>query len=139
ESEQEQRKPLPSEYLVDIERWIAMFPLDKEIKRLPWPFELNCSICGPSDLAIVEQLRRAADSVHSLGVRVPNDIFIFAHGEPKRRDVTKIGGLPYRPAHLPWPKTTESGPMTFLAQYRFTESTDIVGQLPGDILLVFCR
>jgi hypothetical protein len=139
EWKQNQGSALSSDYLVDIDRWISMFPLQEELRRLSWPYRLDCNICGPGDLAIVEQLRREARRADALGATVPNDIFVFAHGEPNRRDVTKIGGLPYRPADLPWPKTPKSGDMTFLAQYRFGDSKDIVGKLPGDILLVFCR
>ncbi|MGD9644530.1 MAG: DUF1963 domain-containing protein [Pirellulales bacterium] len=61
----------------------------------------------------------------------------MALGEPARPDVTKIGGLPYRPAGIPWPSTKFGAPMTFVAQFRFTESHDIVGETPGEILLVF--
>src|SRR5207237_8815728 len=59
-------------------------------------------------------------------------------GEPERRDVTKIGGMPYRPASLGWPVSKEDGlPLTFVAQFRFAESADFMGELPGDMLLAF--
>jgi hypothetical protein len=51
--------------------------------------------------------------------------------------VTKIGGLPYRPAGLPWPTDSHGQPIGFLAQFRFTESIDLVGPTPGDVLLIF--
>jgi hypothetical protein len=71
------------------------------------------------------------------GEAVPMDVFVMADGEPENRWVTKIGGLPYRPAGLEWPTTSDGSPSFFLAQFDFTDSCDIVGDLPGDLLLVF--
>ena len=85
----------------------------------------------------MEQIRTRAGQLQDLGKTVPTDIHVLALGEPKRRDVTKVGGVPYRPRAKPWPETSDGKPMTFLAQFRFAESKDIVGDLPGDILLVF--
>jgi hypothetical protein len=67
------------------------------------------------------------------------DAFYFVRGEPAKSFVTKIGGLPYRPAEVPWPSAEEGQPMTFLAQFCFSGSTDLVGALPGDVLLVFAE
>ena len=53
--------------------------------------------------------------------------------------VTKVAGLPYRAAGLPWPLTDDGRPMTFLAQFCFEESRDLVGKLPGDVLLIFAE
>jgi hypothetical protein len=61
----------------------------------------------------------------------------MAEGEPPDRHVTKTGGLPYRPAQMPWPVTDDGTPMSFLAQINFADSKDITGSLPGDLLLVF--
>ncbi len=44
---------------------------------------------------------------------------------------------PYISAGLPWPKTASGRSMALIAQFNFTNSTDIVGKLPGDLLLVF--
>lgn len=120
-------------YTLDIRRWISMFPLDSP----PAGCRNGFKITGPCDLAHIEQIRTRASEVSDLGSTVPTDVFVFGHGEAGRRDVTKVGGLPYRPRQKPWPTREEGGPMTFLAQYRFTESRDIVGDLPGDILLLF--
>jgi hypothetical protein len=91
---------------------------------------------GPYCVAINEQIRRKAGGSAILGPSLPTDVFVLGIGEPKQRDVTKIGGVPFRPAKLRWPSTTE-GPMTFLVQYQFAQSKDIVGDVPGDVLLVF--
>jgi uncharacterized protein YwqG len=51
--------------------------------------------------------------------------------------VTKVGGLPYRPADAPWPKDVTGSPLRFIAQLCFVDSRDLVPSLPGDVLLVF--
>jgi hypothetical protein len=65
------------------------------------------------------------------------DVFVFAAGEPKDRHVTKIGGLPYRPADKPWPTDTDNTPMAFWGQFCFSQSKDLVPKLPGEVLLIF--
>jgi len=67
----------------------------------------------------------------------PTDVFVFQEGRPPRRDLTQIGGLPYRARNAPWPRDRDGAPMTFVAQLRFAESKDIVPSIPGDILLIF--
>jgi hypothetical protein len=58
-------------------------------------------------------------------------------GEPENRYATKIGGLPYRSRKLPWPTARSGRPLALIAQFNFTNSVDVVGTLPGDLLLVF--
>ena len=71
------------------------------------------------------------------GGGIPTDVFIYGRGEPHRREVTKIGGLPYWPAGRPWPHTAQGELMTFVFQFCFADSRDITGDLPGDVLLFF--
>ena len=73
------------------------------------------------------------------GERSPTDQIFFVAGEPAERSVTKVAGLPYRAAGLPWPLTDDGRPMTFLAQFCFDESRDLVGKRPGDVLLIFAE
>ena len=73
------------------------------------------------------------------GERSPTDQVFFVAGEPAERSVTKVAGLPYRAAGVPWPLTDDGRPMTFLAQFCFDESRDLVGGLPGDVLLIFAE
>ena len=73
------------------------------------------------------------------GERSPTDQVFFVAGEPAERSVTKVAGLPYRAAGLPWPLTDDGRPMTFLAQFCFDESRDLVGKRPGDVLLIFAE
>src|SRR5437763_6988865 len=101
----------------DLEHWISVFPL------LPNRSTWN-AVVSPSDVAIVEQIRRKAGGPAILGPNLPTDVFVLAKGEPKRRDVTKVGGLPYRPADLKWPERPDQVPFTFLAQFHFGKSRD---------------
>ena len=68
---------------------------------------------------------------------MPADVFLFHKSPPPRRDLTQIGGLPYRPRTALWPRDLDGQTMTFVAQIRFAESRDVVGPVPGDVLLVF--
>lgn len=73
------------------------------------------------------------------GRPIPVDIFVMAKGEPDCRHVTKIGGLPYRPAQAQWPAAANGDPMVFLGQFCFADSRDITGPVPDDVLLVFAE
>jgi hypothetical protein len=99
--------------------------------------EVGGLITGPAHIALLEQARDEAFA-HEAGLeRVPTDIFVWNRGEPTERAVTKVGGLPYRPAGKPWPVAKDGTPMTFVAQFCFADSRDLVPVLPGDVLLIF--
>ena len=66
------------------------------------------------------------------------DLFVLSVGEAPARSCTKIGGLPFWKRNRPWP-TIFGEPLPFLAQFNFQESQDLVGELPGDMLLVFAH
>lgn len=116
-----------------IDDWLPLFPSDRFAAAAQ-----TTSTHGPGHICHIEQFRRLAATHGTLGAAVSTDVFVLSYGEAPRRDVTKIGGLPYRPAGKPWPTSKETGaPLTFVGQFRFTDSFDIVGRLPGDILLMF--
>lgn len=148
--------------VVDIARWTAMFPLarlreearqfvlDRRARQPDqYPSEEAVarhialmepsgeSITGPYHIAVVEQIREEAQDGLVLRNGLMTDVFVWCKGEPARREVTKIGGLPYWPAERPWPVSRSGAPLIFIAQICFTDSVDLVGVLPGDILLVF--
>jgi len=91
-------------------------------------------VASPYHLYSVERLR----DEHKLrtGKAVPTDVFVFAQGEPKKRHVTKIGGLPYWPKNKPWPKSDAGDPYWFLAQINFSDSLDLLPKLPGNLLTI---
>ena len=119
-------------YRFDLDEWLPRFPLKPRNGRFTGEI-----ITSPCDICNNEHLRWAAYDQFDWGPAVPVDIFIMADGEPNNRHATKIGGLPYRPARMEWPTSLDGTPMSFLAQIDFADSTDLVGELPGDVLLVF--
>ena len=94
---------------------------------------------SPLQVARLEQRRLAVFPAGPPGARLPTDVFVFALGEPAQREQTKVGGLPYWPRSRPWPRSLDGAPMTFICQFCFADSRDIVGTLPGDVLLLFGR
>jgi hypothetical protein len=119
-------------YKFHIDEWLPRFPLTPEYGRFS-----GKQVTGPGGICNNHQLRAEIQGEFSWGRAVPVDIFIMADGEPKDRWVTKIGGLPYRSVGAKWPEAESGRPLTFIAQFNFTNSKDITGELPGDLLLVF--
>src|SRR5262245_12956768 len=113
------------------------FNLTQWQKVFPEPKRPHGGIYGPQDLVWHANYRRRLREIPNLGPTVPIDVFAWAIGDPPDRDRTQIGGLRYRPADRPWPIGEDGKPMVFLAQFRFCESRDIVGETPGDLLLIF--
>ena len=122
----------------DVDAWLWRFPLSPTFPQNGGPGLFSAEmITGPSQICNNEQLRRALTNQYDWGPPVPMDVFVMSKGEPERRDVTKIAGLPYRPADAPWPSKPSGEPLAFLGQFNFTDSRDIIGETPGDVLLVF--
>ncbi len=92
-------------------------------------------ITSPHDLFSVETLRDRFDLRE--GRAIPADVFVFGKGEPPRPDCTHIGGRPFWPASRKWPTDEAGEPYKFFAQINFADSRDLVGKLPGDLLLLF--
>jgi hypothetical protein len=72
-----------------------------------------------------------------LGASVPVDLFLLSVGDPPLRDCTKIGGVPFWPKSREWPKSVRGEPLSFLAQFNFSESGDLFGSLPDQLLVLF--
>lgn len=127
---------LPDAY--DLEAWISRCPVTEE--DVVGMIDVGCGGNGPKIVAQIELARRMifGNAPTSLAT-VPTDYFVLAKGEPSCRSVTKVGGVPYRPAALDWPIMKDGAPYTFLAQYNFTKSRDLVGTTPGDVLLIFAE
>jgi hypothetical protein len=127
---------------VDVDRWTSLFSLDRlraeAQSRTDGP-PRDTIVISPADFAVILQLRAEMAAAIPLGTAVPTDIFVWAKGEPPRREVTKVGGLPYWPAARAWPERTEGGPLMFVGQFCFADSRDIAGELPGDVLAIFAH
>jgi hypothetical protein len=119
-------------YGFDLDEWLPRFPLTPSCGRYSGE-----GIDGPGSICNNEQLRREMKDEYDWGQPVPVDIFVMAEGEPNDRSVTKVGGLPFRGRNDEWPTTKNGEPMLFLAQFNFSDSKDIVGELPSEVLLVF--
>jgi hypothetical protein len=148
---------------LEIDRWVREFPLsrlreearayvlhrrqqlpqnypdqravDDHIQLMEPKWEI---VVGPGTVAVNEQLRAEyLAGAPYRGRRVPVDVAVWAEGESPDRACTKIGGLPYRPADVPWPTDSRGQNMRFVAQLCFADSRDLVPRLPGDVLLVF--
>lgn len=92
-------------------------------------------ISSPYDLYSVERLREEYNL--RKGAAFDTDVFVLGMGSPQKRAVTKISGLPYWPRGRAWPTVEDGAPCQFLAQFNFADSRDLVGKLPGDVLLLF--
>lgn len=122
------RDEMPREYPseADVDRHIQLMEPSGEI------------LIGPGSLAVNEQLRAEAFAGRRYrGVRIATDVFVWARGGPPNPAMTKIGGVPYRPRSSSWPRDSEGSPVRFIAQLCFADSRDILGELPGDVLLIF--
>lgn len=119
-------------YEFELEDWLPRFPLQERHGHYS-----GGDITSPCDICNIEWLRRGMVDQYDWGQPVPVDVFVMSKGEPENRHATKIGGLPYRPRHLPWPSAPSGRPLALIAQFNFSSSFDIVGNLPGDLLLIF--
>jgi hypothetical protein len=119
-------------YEFRLNEWLPRFPL----QELHGHYSGD-DITSPCEICNIEWLRRGMVDQYDWGRGVLVDVFVMSKGEPENRFATKIGGVPYRPRNLPWPCAPSGRPLALLAQFNFTNSFDIVGNLPGDLLLVF--
>lgn len=116
-----------------LDEWVKRFPLD----RMNEDSDLARFLTGPLPVAYIEQARsEVVKAGGDLGRAVPVDLCVWKLGDTRQRDVTKIGGVPYWPATEPWPTSGDGEPFTFIAQFCFADSKDILPRLPGDILCV---
>jgi hypothetical protein len=122
--------------IFDIDEWRKKLPLeliyasDPELFSGSWSITSLAQLRAP--LATREQLPVFRDTPS-----VPTDIFVFGLGEPAIPYLTKVGGVPFRPANKPWAEH-EGRKMTFLAQFCFSDSLDLFSfSLPGNLLEIF--
>jgi hypothetical protein len=120
---------------VDLGPWKAQFPLD--VDNAPRPWEVR-NVVGPRQLALYQQIHEVTTRTPHLPEPVPADVCVWNLGDAPRRDMTKVGGLPYLPRSLGWP-TFAGEPLVFLGQFCFADSADLVGPLPAEILLLFSQ
>jgi len=115
------------------EWWDRIGPLQPD----SWGNWITRDVIGPRDACWVLPMRELVGPYVSFGPPTPADLFLLSVGEAPIRDCTKIGGLPFWAHGRDWPRSSTGEPLPFLAQFCFRESIDIVGSLPGDLLLLF--
>lgn len=125
----------------DLQHWTRLFPLDRSgsARNIPRPWWNQRPVYSPSAIALDEQVRQAIWPHLPQTPRVPCDLFTWAWGEPEDRTITKVGGIPFMDEADPWPCDGKGNPMGFVTQINFEDSTDLVGELPGKILLFFSQ
>lgn len=69
----------------------------------------------------------------------PCDVYCLALGEPEQPWMTKIGGRPFLNELREWPLRSDGVHYTFLVQFDFEVSGDLLLNLPGEVLLVFSK
>jgi hypothetical protein len=119
---------------LDFDEWSKIYPRESFAKP---DGEI---ITSPSHLCEVEFARDKMRSRKPLGTPVPVDIFLWSSGQPKKPYLTKLGGTPYRESSRPWPRSDDGKPYTFVAQFCFADSRNIVSnRLPNDVMLIFFK
>jgi hypothetical protein len=139
---------------VDFEHWSTVFPLETfqetsgprqfEDTRKGDPLDLwkprGAIITSPAHLCNIELVRRNYARTKDLGPAVPVDLFLWSVKPVEKPYLTKLGGVPHRESTKPWPTDAGGEPYTFVAQYCFADSRDIVSKkIPGDVMLIFFR
>lgn len=113
---------------------IDLDELAKVLAPEPLPAEPRRRLVGPHDLHVFEQRRRLRITRSPKALAA--DYFVFATGAAPHRAMTQIGGVPFLPASMPWPRR-EGTVGDFYGQLSFVDSKDLLPDLPGDVLLVF--
>ena len=126
----------------DLELWQSRFPLSKlieEDKFDRWRNSRADFVTAPGELALELAIRDATQDERGPFPTLPTDVFVFGAGEPEVPYLTKVGGRPYLAADKPWARTSKGEMMSFVAQICFLDSRNLVGETPGDVLLIFGR
>ena len=138
---------------VDFDYWSTVFPLSpleqtSGPRRFPTPAsgdsldrwkKMGESITSPAQLCKIELVRKAYAESRDLGPAVPVDIFLWSVDPPEKPYLTKLGGTPHRESTKPWP-SSKGRPFTFVAQFCFADSRDIVSdKIPDDVMLIFFK
>ncbi len=138
---------------VNFEHWANVFPIEM-FERASGPRQFDSTkkgdpldlwkphgeiITSPTHLCAIELVRKQYAQSRDLGPAVPVDIFLWSIAPPEKPYLTKLGGVPHRESAKPWP-TDDTKPFTFVAQFCFADSRDIVSdRIPGDVMLIFFK
>jgi hypothetical protein len=117
---------------LDIPGMLAELPVDlsRDISML----SLHCD--SLLSVAVIDECRKQLARFPENRTTAATDRVLFGIGPSPKPESTKIGGKPFR-SDRPWPRGSDGAPLAFLMQLNMTESLDILGNLPGEILSVF--
>jgi hypothetical protein len=137
---------------VDFEHWATVFPIET-FQKSEGPRQFSTTdegapldlwkpsgkiITTPAHLCNIELIRKQYAKTKDLGPAVPVDLFLWSVAPSRKPFLTKLGGVPHRESGKPWPTDDSGEPYTFVAQFCFAESRDIVSdRIPDDVMLVF--
>ncbi len=140
---------------VDFAHWSTVFPMEMLIstsgpRRFDSmdpndPLDLwkihGTPITSPAHLCMIELARKQCAARCRGGAlpgpAVPVDLLLWSVEPARRPWLTRLGGTPHRESTKPWP-THAGRPCTFVAQFCFVDSTDIVSdRLRGEVMLLF--
>ena len=101
-------------------------------------------ISSPGTVAACQEVRRELIGLGIPLVRpIAVDLCVWNWGDSTDRRTTKIGGTPFWPKRCRWPLESDidpdsnsKEPLTFVGQICFADSTDIVPERPGDLLVL---
>ncbi|NBV24293.1 MAG: DUF1963 domain-containing protein [Proteobacteria bacterium] len=118
---------------LDIRETVARFP--EQVESRPGRPAFN--LFSPQEVALRENQLRLVQAELDLGPRIPAHYLLYGSGAPETREQSRIGGLPYRPRDLEWPKDSDGRPKEFVCQIDFSDSRFLLPELPGQIMLLF--
>jgi hypothetical protein len=107
-----------------------------ELDRHVILMDLHCD--SAFSMAAIAASRQRSKILARNRTAVPTDRVLFGIGRSPAPYLTKVGGKPFR-GKRPWPRGSDGRPLAFLMQLNFTDSRDLVGELPGEVLSVFAQ
>lgn len=139
---------------VDFAHWARVFPMET-FQKTSGPRQFDSTkngssldlwkargsiITSPAHLCEIELVRQHYARTKDLGPAVPVDIFLWSVEPAAKPYLTRLGGVPHRESTRPWPTSSSGKPFTFVAQFCFVDSRDIVSEkLPGEVMLIFLK
>ena len=148
----EKKKVSNSHPRVDYKHWSEIFPI-QTFERTSGPRKFSSTpkddpldlwkphgeiITSPSHLCNVELVRQKYAKTKQLGPLVPVDLILWSSEPAEQPYFTKLGGVPHRESERPWPKDKQGKPYTFVAQFCFSDSKEIISTvIPDDVMLIF--
>lgn len=138
----------------DFKKWSAIFPIETfEEKDGPRKFDSTSPdspldlwkareaiVTSPAHICEIELVRQRCAAKYDLGEPLPTDIFMWSTSPVEQPYLTKLGGVPHREAAKEWPTASDNTPYTFVAQYCFADSWDVVPDgVPNEVMLVFFK